>query len=143
MMYRILLAIGGDTDSIDRIVDAITSLPGESEEYEVTALNVFEEFDITDEGAQISSDELYNETAVPDAVQDIQDELTARQVSTIVRREHGDPAEEILAAAEEIGANAIAVVGRKRSPVGKAVFGSVTQEVILTADRPVLTAVEG
>ncbi|WP_435075226.1 universal stress protein [Halorubrum sp. HHNYT27] len=51
----------------------------------------------------------------------------------------GDPADELLAAAADVDANAICVSGRKRRPTGKAVFGSVTQEVILGSDRPVFT----
>ena len=51
----------------------------------------------------------------------------------------GDPAEEIVSAADSLDARFVVVGGRKRSPAGKAVFGSVTQAVILNADRPVVT----
>jgi nucleotide-binding universal stress UspA family protein len=50
----------------------------------------------------------------------------------------GDPADSIIAAAEELDVDAIVVAGRKRSPTGKLLFGSVTQEVILSTERPVL-----
>ena len=51
----------------------------------------------------------------------------------------GDPTEEILAVAEEFDARYVVVGGRRRSPVGKALFGSTTQEVLLDSDRPVVT----
>lgn len=51
----------------------------------------------------------------------------------------GSPTEEVVDLAEELDARYIVIGGRKRSPVGKAVFGSVTQSVLLTADRPVVT----
>lgn len=54
----------------------------------------------------------------------------------------GSPASELLRYAREKDARYIVVGGRNRSPVGKAVFGSVTQEVILGTDRPVLTVIE-
>lgn len=50
----------------------------------------------------------------------------------------GDVAEEILAYADEKDARYVVLGGRKRSPVGKVVFGSVTQSVLLGADRPVV-----
>lgn len=54
----------------------------------------------------------------------------------------GDPPEEIVAYAADHNAEYIVIGGRKRSPVGKAVFGSVTQSVLLNAPCPVLTVGE-
>lgn len=51
----------------------------------------------------------------------------------------GNPPEEIIAYAVDHNARYIVVGGRKRSPVGKVVFGSVTQSVLLNAPCPVLT----
>ena len=50
----------------------------------------------------------------------------------------GDASEAIIRAAEEHDADRIVLAGRKRSPVGKALLGSVTQAVILNTERPVL-----
>jgi len=49
----------------------------------------------------------------------------------------GNPADSIIKTAEELDAEAICVAGRKRSPTGKMLFGSVSQEVILGTERPV------
>jgi nucleotide-binding universal stress UspA family protein len=54
----------------------------------------------------------------------------------------GDAADEIVRYAEAEDARYIVIGGRKRSPVGKAVFGSVTQDVLLSADRPVLSFIQ-
>lgn len=51
----------------------------------------------------------------------------------------GDPGEEILALAERLDPRYLVVGGRKRTPAGKAIFGSVTQRVILDSERPVVT----
>lgn len=51
----------------------------------------------------------------------------------------GDPTDEILSLAEEVNPEYLVIGGRKRSPTGKALFGSVTQSVILNAERPVVT----
>lgn len=55
----------------------------------------------------------------------------------------GNPAEEILDYATEVDARYLVIGGRKRSPVGKALFGSVTQSVLLEADRPVVAVMTG
>lgn len=51
----------------------------------------------------------------------------------------GTPRAEILAAAEESDARYIVIGRRKRSPTGKAIFGSTTQAVLLNTDRPTVT----
>lgn len=52
--------------------------------------------------------------------------------------EVGDPSEEVRAYAEDVDARCVVVGGRRRTPTGKALFGSVTQRVMLTASVPVL-----
>lgn len=59
-------------------------------------------------------------------------------VTVELREGSGDPAESILETADDIDADAICVAGRKRTPTGKALFGSVSQSVILNTERPVL-----
>jgi len=51
----------------------------------------------------------------------------------------GDITEEVLYVASEEDPGYLVVGGRKRTPVGKALFGSVTQSLLLEADRPVVT----
>ena len=52
----------------------------------------------------------------------------------------GEAAPAILELADEVDADAVLLGVRKRSPVGKVLFGSVTQAVILSSDRPTITA---
>jgi len=50
----------------------------------------------------------------------------------------GDAARAILSVADDYDADQVVVAGRKRTPTGKVLFGSVTQSVILGSERPVL-----
>lgn len=68
-------------------------------------------------------------------------EYDADAVETLGRV--GEPTEEILAVAGERDARYVVIGGRRRSPVGKALFGSTTQEVLLESDRPVVTVMRG
>jgi nucleotide-binding universal stress UspA family protein len=49
----------------------------------------------------------------------------------------GEKGDEVLALAEERDADHIFIAGRKRSPTGKAIFGDVTQRIILEFDGAV------
>lgn len=53
----------------------------------------------------------------------------------------GDPAPEIVEYADEQDARYIVTSGRKRSPTGKAIFGSTSQEILLNADCAVVSIV--
>ena len=49
-----------------------------------------------------------------------------------------DPAEEVVEAAERVGASLVVIGMRRRSPTGKLLFGSQAQRILLDADCPVL-----
>lgn len=51
----------------------------------------------------------------------------------------GSAADELIKYAESQNASYLCVDGRRRSAVGKALFGSVTQDVLLEAECPVVT----
>lgn len=51
----------------------------------------------------------------------------------------GAPADKVLGFADEINAGYIVTGGRRKSPVGKAVFGSDAQKILLNSTRPVVT----
>lgn len=66
---------------------------------------------------------------------------TADAIDAAVRV--GSPADEIISVGEEVDAHYLVIGGQRRSPTGKALFGSVTQSVLLQADRPVVTVMGG
>ena len=63
--------------------------------------------------------------------------LDAVDVEYTIRGSVGDRGETIVELAKEVDADRIIVGGRRRSPTGKAVFGSTAQEVMLSAPCPV------
>jgi nucleotide-binding universal stress UspA family protein len=139
-MKRVLLAVDEDGERARRAAEGVTSLPGIPEDATVTLLNVFEEFTAADEAGQVRSKDLYDPEDFPDSALAARDLLEEAGLEVDLRREHGDPAEQIVTGAGKLDADVVALCGRKRSPAGKALFGSVTQSVILDADRPVLVA---
>jgi nucleotide-binding universal stress UspA family protein len=54
-----------------------------------------------------------------------------------------DIADEILAVANDVGADAVVIGIRQRTPVGKLVMGSVAQRVIIDATCPVIAVKPG
>ncbi|WP_049928553.1 universal stress protein [Halopiger goleimassiliensis] len=55
----------------------------------------------------------------------------------------GEAAEELLEYVEDVDARYIVLGGRRRSPVGKVLFGSTAQPVLLSASCPVVTITRG
>ena len=139
-MKRVLLAVDADEQRARRAAEGVVDAPGGPDDVAVTVLNVFEQFSAADEAGQVRSEDLYDAEDFPDGVLAARDLLEAAGYDATLRREHGDPAERIVAVAHDVDADVVALAGRKRSPAGKAIFGSVTQSVILDADRPVLVA---
>ncbi len=107
---------------------AVADLPGGAAETRVTVIHSF-----TDNPSGASAPQLAS-------VRDVTDFLEEQGIDVEVTESSGDPADQLLEAAQEGDADLIVVAGRKRSPTGKALFGSVTQSVILNAERPVMVA---
>lgn len=126
-MYEVLIGIDKTAD--ERAVaqaEAVADLPHAADETKATLCHVFRD---NPEGASVHQ---------ISAVRRARETLEAAGVTCVHYEASGDPADELLAAAADVDANAICVSGRKRRPSGKAVFGSVSQDVILGSDRPVL-----
>ena len=136
-MYTVLVAVDAERETARLAAETVTNYPCAAEKVEATLLNVQKEFRTPDEGAEVSSEEFYDEDEFPASVSVAQEILTEAGVSTTRRREHGAPAERIVAVADELDADDIVIANEKRSPAGKALFGSVTQSVLLDTDRPV------
>lgn len=76
------------------------------------------------------------ETAIADllADRDVETEAVGRYVD-----DDGDRADAILEVADERGCDYVFLLGRRRSPTGKAIFGDTAQAVILNFDGYVVT----
>lgn len=135
-MYSILIAVDPDQDNARLAAETVAEFPG-TDEISVTVLNVQQEFDTPDEGARVKSDDLYDEDAYPKSVDVAENILTDAGIETNRRREHGKPAQEIVSVADDLDIDQIVIGNQKRSPAGKALFGSVTQSVLLDTDLPV------
>lgn len=136
-MYTILMAVDGEREPAQFAAEAVANLPGDADEKEVVLLNVQQEFETVDEGKRVTSEDIYDESAFPPSIDVATEILEEAGLAVTKRREHGDAAATILDVAEEIEADGIVLGSQNRSPTGKALFGSVTQSVILDTELPV------
>jgi len=129
-MYHVVIGVDDNEERAMACAQAVADLPGDIAEKRVTVIHSF-----TDNPSGASASQLAS-------VRDVTDFLEERGIEVEVAESSGDPADQLLEVAQEADANLIVVAGRKRSPTGKALFGSVTQSVILNAERPVMVAGE-
>ena len=125
-MVRVLLALDDDIAQSHAQTNAIEDMVETATDAEVFILHVFRD---NPEGASVQQVE---------AVREASKRLEEAGVDVQLLEASGSPADEILRYADEQDVDQICVGGRKRSPTGKALFGSVTQDVILGTHRPVL-----
>ncbi|MCD2201717.1 universal stress protein [Halobacterium sp. KA-4] len=124
-MYEILIPIDDENRGI-RQVESVLDMPFDVADIHVTLLHVFTE---NPEGASVSQ---------VGAIHDARDLLEEADIEITLAERSGTPAAEIIAEANDRDADLIVLAGRARSPTGKALFGSTTQQVILDTDRPVV-----
>jgi nucleotide-binding universal stress UspA family protein len=141
-LQTILLAVGpGDADRTEVLAEAVTDVAGPTGARVVLA-HVFtdEEYDDVlsrldyDPMDEIDPDEVAGRHST---VRDLTDALDETGVDYEVRGRVGPHGKSIVQLAKEVRADQVFVGGRKRSPAGKAVFGSTAQEVMLNAPCPV------
>jgi nucleotide-binding universal stress UspA family protein len=84
---------------------------------------------------------LEEETALDAVRHDLTQRAIPHEVRLVARA--GDVADDLLAAAEETGAELIVIGLRRRSPVGKLILGANAQRILLDAPCPVLAVKPG
>lgn len=152
-MYRVLLPISTNESRARAQVETVLELPVDTGDLTVDILHVHEGESTTNpqwaagEGFAESFDEEMAETIgstdrIPSAVEIAVDRLASSDHEFTVYERGGEPAVEILEFAAEHDSDTILLGISGRSPVGKVLFGSVAQAVILDSDRPV-TVVPG
>jgi len=144
-MYHVLVPIDDDESRVRSQIDAVLDLQRAGGELQVDVLYVYEEIDVPADEAGSSTIDRINENlgdlqGLPDTADLAVERLREAGIETAIHDVVGDPAPAIADVATEYDVDSIVVGARRRSPVGKAVFGSVAQAVILGADRPVLVA---
>ncbi|WP_280586542.1 universal stress protein [Halorubrum sp. Boch-26] len=139
----VLLAVGTEdetqTEQIAREAIAVAEPTGA----EVVLTHVFTDEEFDGVRSKLGVDES-SEGSTPDAVAErhtttraLAKALDEAGVDYSIRGAVGDHADEVVGIASAVEADRVVVGGRRRSPTGKAVFGSVAQEVILSSPCPV------
>jgi nucleotide-binding universal stress UspA family protein len=143
----VLVAVGrGDEEAarMEHLAGAIEDLTESIEpDPEITLLHVFGEAELQELGEQLDFDAPADATPTAvarrhSATRELGDLLEAAGIDYTVRGEvDDDTAAGVVGVADEMGADRILVGGRKRTPTGKVVFGSISQQVLLMANCPV------
>ncbi|WP_135302812.1 universal stress protein [Haloarcula amylovorans] len=141
-LERILLAVGpNDKDRIDELAATVTDIAGPTGASVVIA-HVFtdDEYENVVDRLEFASVSEADPNEVADrhtTVRELEDRFNDAGIDYSVRGAVGNHGQQIVDLAEDESADLVVVGGRKRSPTGKAVFGSTAQEVMLNAPCPV------
>jgi nucleotide-binding universal stress UspA family protein len=142
-LETVLLAVGpGDAERTDRLAEETIDIAGPSDATVVLG-HVFTEAEYERTIDSLGFDTTVNEVSPNDVanrhatIRELGDRLDAAGVEFAVGGAVGDHGDSIVGLAEESDADLVIVGGRRRSPAGKAVFGSTAQKVMLSAPCPV------
>lgn len=136
----VIVAAISDSSMLENVVAQSDDL-AQAYDDELHVIHVIEESEYTKRAEKSSSSrteegEILEDQVANEVTKGIEEEVSVSyEVVGIV----GDVGKKIVEYADEHNARYIVMGGRKRSPVGKALFGSVTQFVLLNTERPVVT----
>ncbi|WP_293027821.1 universal stress protein [Natronococcus sp.] len=142
-LQTILLAVGpGDADRTDELAETVIEVAQPADATVVLAHvftqdeynEVLENLEMDDESGQVRPDEVASRHST---IRDLRRKLEEADVRYDVRGDIGDHGSTIVELATGVAADRVVVGGRRRSPTGKAVFGSTAQEVLLSSPCPV------
>lgn len=125
-MYTFLVGIDANQSRAIAQAEALAEVPLDTDSVQAVLVHSFEE---KTKGSTV-------EQVKP--VRVARDRLEEAGIEVLVEGYGGDAVRAIRNVAEEYDADQIVLAGRKRTPAGKVLFGSVTQSVILESERPVL-----
>lgn len=132
-MYRVLMPVDDNEARARSQAEFVASLPAASDSIEVLVQFVFH-----GETSELPDD--FHPRAGADRILSVRravEYFDRNGIDHVVVEGSGDTADDILtkAATEEV--DHIVLGGRKRSPAGKVLFGSVAQSVMLNTELPV------
>lgn len=142
-LETVLLAVGpGDADRTEELAEAVIEVAAPADATVVLA-HVFTADEYNEVLTRLEFDADRSEV-VPDdvasrhsTVRDLVAAFDEADVEYDIRGAVGDHSDAIIDLATSVGADRVVVGGRRRSPTGKAVFGSTAQSVMLSAPCPV------
>ncbi|ELY88674.1 UspA domain-containing protein [Natrialba hulunbeirensis JCM 10989] len=142
-LETVLLAVGpGDADRSTKLAETVVEVAKPADATVVLG-HVFTDSEYDEVLSQLEFDtELEevdpNEVATRHStIRELQDVLDEHELEYETRGAVGDHGPTIVELATAVDADRVVVGGRRRSPTGKAVFGSTAQEVLLSAPCPV------
>ena len=144
-MYQVLVPIDENEERAAAQQKTLLRLADEIGDLRVDILHVYEEIDVPADEAGSSYIDDINENikdfqGLPGTVETVSTALTDAGANVQIHDVSGEPAVGIIEIAEEYDVDAIVIGTRRRSPVGKVLFGSVAQSVILDSHRPVIVS---
>ena len=131
----IVAAIGADGNTDRILVEAIELATALGEDLHVVHVKGYSELK-----DNATSNANVNRRTIQQQIQD-----DAARIASSITEEFtlvgriGKPASEVVSYTESVDGTHLMIGGRKQSPVGKAMFGSTTQKILLNAPCPVVT----